>query len=588
MARELNVGEARKQKEDRRARLQVCFESRQKGQCSNMQLFKFVTPGCSFKNVLIGSIKPTTLNVTPGDDVILEKIILDEDEIADPGSIKPTTLYVTPGDEVILEKIILDEDQIVDPSVLKGFHEAFKDKYVCIFLLPMSPGHKNSLALNTTRLRDVHEQIKSSGGKFHVICVPTHIEHNEDGNEDDFEYFNPHHEHSRIKSRTLFHHISINNSACLKRMERMIGSSKEAAYVIIGPMKGSCRKVVAILDSDFIKWHGAEAFPFTTEKIQQLACEDEALWSGKHDLGTLLSIPDRDYVISNNLTKVPISDLHQRTVCVLFYEDTSECRNWTEKLKKLYVARKDFEVVVVFSITFGQVCSDTPKLLIIYSGGKYFKENGFKVLEETGFKNYPFMRLEVVRTSVTAVREKNLSSFLGRNELIRGRDYDHARRKKFTASKLLGGSVVLLFLGVSGFRGFSDLLTGLEFNHVGCFWSVEKFEIVYIPVTESLIPHGIDCGWMLASRCKEQLIPCFSHFFEDEINQNPGEQFTMAMVSFGQFGHYNNRGIIYSNCSQAAFELFLDTFPFKDNEEKEGFKFLYTAAINKPKEEDYV
>lgn len=49
---------------------------------------KFVTPGCSFKNVLIGSIKPTTLNVTPGDEVNLEKIMLDEDEIADPSHLK--------------------------------------------------------------------------------------------------------------------------------------------------------------------------------------------------------------------------------------------------------------------------------------------------------------------------------------------------------------------------------------------------------------------------------------------------------------------------------------------------------------------
>lgn len=156
-------------------------------------------------------------------------------------------------------------------------------------------------------------------------------------------------------------------------------------------------------------------------------------------------------------------------------------------------------------------------------------------------------------------------------------------QEKFTVSKLLGGSVVLLFLGVPGFRGFSDLLTGLHFYHRVTARLVERFEIVYIPMTESPSEIVPDCDWMLVSPCKEHLFPCFHHFFEDEINQNPGKQFTMAMVSFGQFGHYNDRGIIYTDCSKAAYKLFLDTFPFKDNEEKEGFKVLYCAAINKPR-----
>lgn len=44
-------------------------------------------PDCSFKNVLMG-LMPITLKVTPGDEVILENIILDEDERVDPSIIK--------------------------------------------------------------------------------------------------------------------------------------------------------------------------------------------------------------------------------------------------------------------------------------------------------------------------------------------------------------------------------------------------------------------------------------------------------------------------------------------------------------------
>lgn len=140
---------------------------------------------------------------------------------------------------------------------------------------------------------------------------------------------------------------------------------------------------------------------------------------------------------------------------------------WTEKLKKLYIARRDFEVVVVFSPTFGydprfsinsskgrrelhfwKVFLDMPWLaipfadpkcrqlwrvfnklrsdcyppkLIIYSKGHYFEENGFEVLQKTGFQNYPFMT--TLRTTMSS-RRNNLSSVLGQIELVRAKDLE--------------------------------------------------------------------------------------------------------------------------------------------------------------------
>ncbi|KAK1353009.1 hypothetical protein POM88_052847 [Heracleum sosnowskyi] len=502
-------------------------------------------------------------------------------------SIKPITLNVTPGSEVILEDIILDEDvRVKDPCLFKEFHEEYKDKYVCILLLPMSCGHMDSTVLDTIRLRDVYDQIQSFGGNFEVICIPTHFQaHFQE--EEYLGIYNPYQEHLQIKFGTSFHHIHIDDYACLKRIESMIGLPKdpETTYIILDPAKDFRRKVVTIFDSDFIKWHGDEAFPFTTEKIQQLVCQDEALRNNKHDLGTLLSVPDRDFVISNDLTQVPISDLHQKTVCLLFYEDNLECRNLTEELKNLYERRKDFEVVVVFSITFGHgpnhsvefgqlwriFCRDsnTPKLLITYSEGKYFEENGFEVLKKTGFEIYPFMRDEVVQTSVVTAREKNLSSFLGQKKLFRCRDFDYVGQEEFTVSKLFGAPVVLLFLGAPG---FSEFFADLRRNHKVAMRTIDRFEIVCIPMMET--PPDIVPDWMLVSSRTEHLIPLFHHFFEDEKTQNQGKNFTMALVTFGQFGHYNNRGIIYTNCSEAAYQLFLKTFPFKDDEEEEEFKKL--------------
>lgn len=165
----------------------------------------------------------------------------------------------------------------------------------------MSSSHKSSTDLDTIRLMDIYDQIESSGGKFKVICIPTHFQA-----EEDFSIYNPYQQQLRIQFSMPFCHVDIDDSSCLKRIESMIGLPKdpETTYIILSPAIAMRRKVVTIFDSNFIKWHGAEAFPFTTEKIQQLAREDEALRSKKHDLATLLSVPDRDYVISNDLTEV--------------------------------------------------------------------------------------------------------------------------------------------------------------------------------------------------------------------------------------------------------------------------------------------
>lgn len=143
-------------------------------------------------------------------------------------------------------------------------------------------------------------------------------------------------------------------------------------------------------------------------------------------------------------------------------------------------------------------------------------------------------------------------------------------QEEFTVSKLFGVPVVLLFLGASG---FSDFFAHLQYNQEVYMPTIERFEIVYIPMMES--PFGIVPDRMLVSPCKEHLIPLFDHFFEDAKIQNPEKKFTMALVTFGKFGHYNDRGIMYTNCSEAAYQLFLKTFPFKGNAEEKTFKEIW-------------
>ncbi|KAL8106868.1 putative nucleoredoxin 1-2 [Apium graveolens] len=541
-------------------------------------------------------------------------------------SIKPVDLNVSPGDKLSLESIFLNDPR---PSVAKAFQELCGDKYVCIFMLPMSARHTESSFLDAMVLREVYQDIESSGGKFEVICVPTHAK--AERNIHNGDYYNPLHHNFRIESCTPFPHMDTRDDICLERIARTIGLPEETTYLIIAPLK--VRRVVSVFDNDFLHWHGAEAYPFTPQKLKQLALQDKALLSGKHDLSTLLSTPHRDYVISNDCTKVPISDLQQKTLCLLFYEDNLECKKRTEELKQVYEAHKDFEVVVVFSLTFGHDTShlvgangkfrselkfwkvfcnmpwlalpfDDPKcrqlwrifnrtkvyndscasndscpskLIIIYSQGKYFREDGFQILEKTRFKSYPFMG-KVVGQCTLEVREKQLSSILGqdveliRDELIHGcRQQCGIGQEKYTVSKLLGASVVLLFIAGPW---FSEFLSELKYYFYTKCETLYKFEVVYVPMNESSPSvHPYMLGSLSPVSNEKNFIPLFTYYFKDKMTQDAKEKFTLALVTFGPFGHYFKQGIISTTSSEDASQLFVDTFPFVDDVDKEFYKF---------------
>lgn len=542
-------------------------------------------------------------------------------------SIKPVALNVSPGDKFPLEYIFLTDPE---PSVAKNFEERCGDKYVCIFLLPMSARHTKSSFLDAMILKEVYEQIQSSGGQFEVICVPTHAKAQLDDVYSD-DYYNPLQQNLRIDLCTPFPHVNTRDDVCLERIARIIGLPEETTYVIIDPLKD--RKVVSVFDNDFLHWHGAEAYPFTPEKIQELALDDKALLRCKYDLRVLLSTHVRDFVISNDCTKVPISDLQKKTVCLLFYEDNLECKKRTEELRQVYETRQDFEVVVVFALTFGhdtkhlvgaqgsfrselkfwkvfsnmpwlalpfddpkcrqlwrifnrtKINNDSfaPKLIIIDSNARYkcFMENGFHVLEKTRFENYPFTVKEVGKKVVQtahAVRGMKLSSVLGRDvELLRneiifgGREHWGEGQEKYTISELFGASIVFLFIAVPG---FSEFLSELKFYHSSGCQTISRFEVVYISMTES--SPSVD-PYMLVSPSyeskKKHLMPLFTHFFRDEMTQEAEEKkFTLALVTFGPFGHYFNQGIISTTSSGDASQLFVDTFPFMDDFDKEFYK----------------
>lgn len=130
-----------------------------------------------------------------------------------------------------------------------------------------------SSLLDAMIFREVYQYIQSSDDKFEVICVSTYAKTQRDINKDD--YYNPFPQIFRIELYTPFSHLDTRNDICLKRIARTIRLPEETSYVIIAHLK--VRRVVGVFDKDFLHWHRAETYPFTPQKIQQLARQDKAL-----------------------------------------------------------------------------------------------------------------------------------------------------------------------------------------------------------------------------------------------------------------------------------------------------------------------
>ncbi|VVB06681.1 unnamed protein product [Arabis nemorensis] len=77
-------------------------------------------------------------------------------------------------------------------------------------------------------------------------------------------------------------------------------------------------KVLGIENSvDVIRSYGADAYPFTRERMKDII-EEEDIARREQALTSVLVSPSRDFVISQHGTKVPVSELEGKTIGLLF------------------------------------------------------------------------------------------------------------------------------------------------------------------------------------------------------------------------------------------------------------------------------
>ncbi|KAG0471033.1 hypothetical protein HPP92_015579 [Vanilla planifolia] len=171
-----------------------------------------------------------------------------------------------------------------------------------------------------------------------------------------------------------------------------------------------------------VRDYGAEGFPFTAEKIEKLEEEKEAARLNQ-SISSLLVTKSRDFLVTSNFKRVPVSELEGKIVGLYFTLSSFEaCAGFTRRLVNVYNDLKgrgeNFEIVLVsleedessfmddfedmpwLGIPFrDKLCeklvqyfelADLPTLVIIGANGKTVNANAAELVEDYGVEAYPF------------------------------------------------------------------------------------------------------------------------------------------------------------------------------------------------------
>ncbi|KAM1831448.1 hypothetical protein ACFX13_021540 [Malus domestica] len=240
---------------------------------------------------------------------------------------------------------------------------------------------------------------------------------------------------------------------------------------------GEDGKVLSDSGVEIIQEYGADAYPFTLEKLKELKDEEEAARRDQ-SLKTILVTRSRDFVISNDGEKVPVSELEGKIVGLYFSLSLyGPCVEFTPKLveahDKLKANGENFEIVLVpldddeesfkqyfekmpwFSLPIGDKSvqklaryfelSTLPTVVIIGADGKTLGENVADAIDEHGSLAYPFTPekfAELVEIEKAKEKAQTLESILisGDRNFVIGKD-----GTQIPVTDLVGKNILLYF-----------------------------------------------------------------------------------------------------------------------------------------------
>ncbi|PSS28623.1 Nucleoredoxin like [Actinidia chinensis var. chinensis] len=220
----------------------------------------------------------------------------------------------------------------------------------------------------TEKLVEVYKKLKEKGESFEIVLISL------DGEE---EYF------KQGFDTMPWLALPFNDKSC-EKLARYFELAAIPTLVVLSPDGKTLNPNVAELIED----HGAEAYPFTPEKLVELA-EIEKAKREAQTLESILVSGDNDFVIDKSGSKIPVSQLVGRTILLYFSAQwCPPCRAFLPKLISIYeeikVKTDAFEIIFISSdrdqLSFDDFFSSMPWLALpLGDKRKAFLQRTFKI-----------------------------------------------------------------------------------------------------------------------------------------------------------------------------------------------------------------
>ncbi|XP_052204586.1 probable nucleoredoxin 1 isoform X5 [Diospyros lotus] len=221
----------------------------------------------------------------------------------------------------------------------------------------------------TTKLVEVYRKIKDKGENFEVVLVWL-----DDEEEESFK---------QSFDAMPWLALPFKDKSC-EKLARYFELRALPTLTIIGPDGKTLHPNVA----ELVEEHGVEAYPFSPEKVAELAEIEKARLEAQ-TLESILVSGDTDFVIEKSGSKVPVSELVGKNILLYFSAEwCPPCRAFLPKFIEIYheIKAKDggFEVIFISSDrnqpAFDEFFSGMPWLALPFGDDrKAFLQRRFKI-----------------------------------------------------------------------------------------------------------------------------------------------------------------------------------------------------------------
>ncbi|KAJ4982157.1 hypothetical protein NE237_032994 [Protea cynaroides] len=230
---------------------------------------------------------------------------------------------------------------------------------------------------------------------------------------------------------------------------------------------------------DIIDKYGIEGYPFTQERILELQEQEEEA-KKQQSLRSILVSRTRDFLVSNDGKKVPVSELEGKTVGLYFSMSSyNSCLEFSPLLIDVYnrlkgrgesfevvlvslddedeeLYKEDFDIMPWLALPYGSKTRDKlaryfnvtnlPTLVIISPDGKTLNFNAAEVVENHGIHAFPFTPTRLEELAV--IEKAKLGAQTLESLLVLG-DLDFVIKNDGTkisvSDQLVGNNIVLYF-----------------------------------------------------------------------------------------------------------------------------------------------